>query len=63
MTIGNPGCDMAYIETMHHDKPNMTHCHISNISHTFASNIIVEHSEVVGASPVGAAPTTSSFST
>ena len=35
----------------------------SNISRTFMSNQIVDHSDVVGASPVGAAPTTSSFST
>ena len=36
---------------------------VSNISHTLAGNKIVDHSDVVGASPVGAAPTTSSFST
>ena len=36
---------------------------ISNIRRTFADNIIVDHSYVVGASPVGAAPTTSSFPT
>ena len=36
---------------------------ISNISHTLVGNKIVYHSDVVGASPVGAAPTTSSFST
>ena len=35
----------------------------SNISRTFIGNKIVDHSDVVGASPVGAAPTTSSFST
>ena len=34
-----------------------------NISHTLVGNKIVDHSHVVGASPVGAAPTTSSFST
>ena len=32
---------------------------ISNIRHTFVGNWIVDHSDVVGASPVGAAPTTS----
>ena len=32
-------------------------------NHTLAGNKIVDHSEVVWASPVGAAPTTSSFST
>ena len=36
---------------------------ISNIKHTLVGNRIVDHSDVVGASPVGAAPTTSSFST
>ena len=36
---------------------------ISNIRRTLAGNKIVDHSDVVGASPVGAAPTTSSFST
>ena len=35
----------------------------SNISHTLVGKKIVDHSDVVGASPVGAAPTTSSFST
>ena len=35
----------------------------SNISHTLVGNRIVDHSDVVGASPVGAAPTTSSLST
>ena len=34
-----------------------------NISRTLAGNIIVDNSDVVGASPVGAAPTTSSLST
>ena len=36
---------------------------ISNIRRTLAGNKIVDHADVVGASPVGAAPTTSSFST
>ena len=46
-----------------------TDCHIyeyrqtSNISRTLIGNDIVDHSDVVGASPVGAAPTTISFST
>ena len=35
----------------------------SNISRTLVGNIIVDNSDVVGASPVGAAPTTSAFST
>ena len=37
------------------------HRKTSNISHTLVGNKIVDHSDVVGASPVGAAPTTSSF--
>ena len=36
---------------------------VSNIRHTLVGNKIVDHSDVVGAWPVGAAPTTSSFST
>ena len=36
---------------------------VSNISCTLVGNKIVDHSDVVGASPAGAAPTTSSFST
>ena len=36
---------------------------VSNIRRTLADNKIVDHSDLVGASPVDAAPTTSSFST
>ena len=36
---------------------------VSNIRRTLIGNTIVDHSDVVGASPVGDAPTTSSFST
>ena len=36
---------------------------ISNISRKLVGSTIVDHSDVVGASPVGAAPTTSLFST
>ena len=36
---------------------------VSNIRRTLVGNKIVDHADVVGASPVGAAPTTSSFST
>ena len=35
----------------------------SNIRHTLTGNKTVDHSDVVGASPIGTAPTTSSFST
>ena len=33
---------------------------VSNISRTSVGNKMVDHSDVVGASPVGAAPTTTS---
>ena len=36
---------------------------VSNIRRTLEDNQIVDHSDVAGAPPVGAAPTTSSFST
>ena len=36
---------------------------VSNISRTLVGNKIVDNSDVVGASPVGAAPTKSSLST
>ena len=40
-----------------------TYREVSNIRCTLVGNQIVDHSDVVGASPVGAAPTTSSLST
>ena len=45
---------------LHH---SFTYCQISNIRCTLLHTKIVYHSDVVGASPVGAAPTTSPFST
>ena len=36
---------------------------VSNIRRILVGNNIVDHSDVVGAAPVGAAPTTSSFPT
>ena len=41
----------------------MSYRQFSNIRRTLVGNKIVDHSDVVGASPVGAAPTTSSCST
>ena len=35
----------------------------SNVSHTLVGNKIADQADVVGALPIGAAPTTSSFST
>ena len=43
-------------------KQGMYH-QTSNIRRTLADSKIADHSDEVGASPVGAAPTTSSFST
>ena len=45
------------------NNTSMTYRKTSNISRILAGNKIVDNSDVVGASPVGAAPTTSSFST
>ena len=44
-------------------QTDYNYCKTSNISRTLVGNKIVDNSDVVGASPVGAAPTTSSFST
>ena len=41
----------------------LSYRHNSNISRTLLGNKIVDLSDVVGAPPVGAAPTTSPFST
>ena len=41
---------------------NLTYRETSNISRTLVGNKIADNSDVVGASPVGAAPTTSSIS-
>ena len=40
-----------------------TYRQVSDIRRILVGNSMVDHSDVVGASPVGAAPTTSSFST
>ena len=45
------------------DGEFQTYCQVSTIRRILVGNKIVDHSDVVGASPVGAAPTTSSFST
>ena len=52
--IFGKGC--AYFNTQGYRKT-------SSLSRTLVGNKIVDNSDVVGASPVGAAPTTSSFST
>ena len=55
----NINCDIPL--NMPYSVPNYRQ--VSNIRRTLMDNKIVDHSDVVGASPVGAAPTTSSFST
>ena len=47
----------------HYDFLKCNYRQTSNISRTLFGNKIVDHSDVFGASPAGAAPTTSSFST
>ena len=42
---------------------NIWYRQTDNINGTLVENKLVDHSDVVGAGPVGAAPTTSSFST
>ena len=44
-------------------SPNSNYRQTSNISRTLLGNKLVDYSDVVGASPVGTAPTASSFST
>ena len=41
---------------------NFVYCQISNIRYTLVGNTFVDHSDIVGASPVGTAQTASSFS-
>ena len=45
------------------ELPYSTYRQVSDIRRTLVGNKIVDHSDVVGSSPVGAAPTSSSFST
>ena len=54
-------CNQGYI--VHLLDTRMKYRQVSNIRRILIGNNIVDHSDVVGASPVGAAPTTSSFST
>ena len=56
-----PMCWLFLGVTTSDEHPN--YCQVSNMRRTLIGNKIVDHSDEVGASPVGAAPTTSSFST
>ena len=53
---------MCMIKKTFHNK-NIIYRKTSNIRRTLVGNTNFDHSDVVGASPVSAAPTTSSFST
>ena len=60
---------MCFWHKKHIPEPHMVsptgdwYRQVSNISRTLEGNEIVDHSDVAGASPAGAVPTTSSFST
>ena len=65
------GCDWWHRTVPGHQQPSLQrhrgnlvgYRQTSNMIRILVGNNIVDHSDVVGASPVGAAPTTSSFST
>ena len=56
-------CLSRDVHTTRSERKMSTYRKTSNISRTLVGGKIVDNSDVVGASPVGAAPTTSSFST
>ena len=57
-------CTVSFYYNPHYPiQTDPIYCKTSDISRTLVGNKIVDNSDVVGASPVGAAPTTSSFST
>ena len=53
----------TYFFNMRASYSSMIYHQVSNINCTLVGNKLVDHSDVVGVSPVGAAPTTSSFLT
>ena len=58
---------LNYINTFQNNQEKClnkpTYHQTSNISHSLVGHKIVDDSDVAGASPVGSAPTTSTFST
>ena len=50
-------------KSLKYQLSNLAYCQTSNIERILVGNEIVNHSDVVGASPVSTAKTTSSFST
>ena len=61
--VNNKSQIMGWLKQAYGPIYNNNYRKTSNISRTLVGNKIVDNSDVVGASPVGAAPTTSSFST
>ena len=55
--------DNSSVEYFEEKKKKSAYFRTCNIKGTVVSNKLVDHSGVVGAAPVGASPTTSSFST
>ena len=53
--------EISQLQTI--SSQNVYYHQVSNISRTLVGNTIVDHSDLVAASPFGAAPTTSSFPT
>ena len=54
---------MHFLDILSYCGSNFIYRKVSNISRTLVGTKIVDQSDVVGASPVSAAPNTSSFST
>ena len=61
ITYPHPKIDVcSFLRSPELDK---CYCQIFNISRAFVGNKIVDQSDVIGASPIGAAPNASSFLT
>ena len=56
-------CPAMFSFRLEHRQLNYKYHKSSDVSRTLVGNKFVDHSDVVGAAPVGTAPTTSSFST
>ena len=61
--FSNPTCTKALLVKDSFRDISQKYRQVSNIRRALVGNNIVDHSDVVGAPPVSAAPTTSSFST
>ena len=63
VTVNEAQCHSNFNHAISYVCLRINYRKVSNIRRTLVWNKIIDHSDVVGASPVGAAPTTSSFST